>query len=57
MRLEELKGRVARDGYVVDADAVAEAMLRRRGARRLLTSERRAGARSRAARFEGRRRA
>lgn len=29
MRLEELKGALARDDYVVDPKAVAEAMLRR----------------------------
>lgn len=57
MRVNDLKGRVARDGYVVDADAVAEAMLRRRDGRRLLTSERHAGVRTRASRFEARRRA
>ena len=29
MRLDMLKARIARDGYVVDAHAVAEALLRR----------------------------
>jgi len=50
MRMDELKGRVAGDGYVVDAGAVAEAMLRRSAVRRLLNAPPPGGARNPGAR-------
>jgi hypothetical protein len=48
MKVSELKGRVQKATYVVDAAAVAEAMLRNPGARLLLAVTPGAGARSRA---------
>ena len=38
MRLTELKASIARSTYAIDAGAVADAMLRRPGTRRLLTA-------------------
>ncbi len=48
MKVQELKGRVQKATYVVDAAAVAEAMLRNPAARLLLAVTQGAGARSRA---------
>ena len=50
MHINQLKERIERSAYTVDADAVAEALLRRPSARRtILPAVSRAGARSRRA--------
>jgi anti-sigma-28 factor FlgM len=50
MKINALKGRIARDEYVVDVHAVAEAMIRRLRAARAAAGISRNGARSRAPR-------
>lgn len=52
VKVQELKARVDRANYVVDADAVAEALLRRHAARRFLKLPATGDARSRAGRGE-----
>jgi hypothetical protein len=54
MHINSLKERIERSAYTVDADAVAEALLRRPSARRsILPSVSRPGARSRRANGSG----
>jgi Anti-sigma-28 factor, FlgM len=54
MHINQLKERIERSAYTVDADAVAEALLRRPAARRtILPAVSRAGARSRRANGSG----
>ena len=57
MHINQLKERIERSDYTVDADAVAEALLRRPAARRsILPAVSRPGARSRSANGSGPRR-
>ena len=57
MHINQLKERIERSAYTVDADAVAEALLRRPSARRsILPAVSRPGARNRSANGSGPRR-
>ena len=57
MHINQLKERIERSAYTVDADAVAEALLRRPSARRsILPAVSRPGARNRSANVSGPRR-